>query len=224
MRAAKRPTAQWRPISRAFSVVPDFVVETVVTRFPQTSIPFGRLLNLHSPGRPHGYHVTGTNMLRLRKQKSTAPETPILQPNAAGVDVGANEIYIAVPADRDSQAVRRFRTFTGDLKAAADWLKRCGIESVAMESTSVYWIPFFQILEESGFTVFLVNARHSEERPRPQVGRRRLSMAAIPALGGTATRLLQARAGGMRCTFGCATSRKPGADRKLACAAHAKGA
>jgi len=104
-------------------------------------------------------------MLRLRKQKSASPETPILQPNAAGVDVGANEIYIAVPADRDSQAVRRFRTFTGDLKAAADWLKRCGIESVAMESTSVYWIPFFQILEESGFTVFLVNARHVKNVP-----------------------------------------------------------
>lgn len=110
-------------------------------------------------------HVMGANMLRLRKQKSTSLETPILQPNAAGVDVGANEIYIAVPADRDSQTVRHFRTFTGDLKAAADWLKRCGIQSVAMESTSVYWIPFFQILEESGFTVFLVNARHVKNVP-----------------------------------------------------------
>jgi transposase len=79
--------------------------------------------------------------------------------------VGANEIYIAVPPDRDSQVVRRFRTFTADLKAAADWLKQCGIETVAMESTSVYWIPFFQILEASGFTVFLVNAWHVKNVP-----------------------------------------------------------
>jgi hypothetical protein len=101
----------------------------------------------------------GANMLRLRKQKSTSPETPILQPNAAAVDGGANEIYIAVPADRDSQTVRRFRTFTGDLKAAADWLKRCGIQSVAMESTSVYWIPSFLFLDDSSVPVFLVPAR-----------------------------------------------------------------
>ena len=79
--------------------------------------------------------------------------------------MGANEIYIAVPPDRDSKVVRRFRTFTGDLKAAADWLKPCGIETVAMESTSVYWILFFQILEESGFTVFLVNAWHVKNVP-----------------------------------------------------------
>ena len=79
--------------------------------------------------------------------------------------MGANEIYIAVPPDRDSQVVRRFRTFTADLKAAADWLKRCGIETVAMESTSVYWILFFQILEASGFTVFLVNAWHVKNVP-----------------------------------------------------------
>jgi transposase len=104
-------------------------------------------------------------MLRVRKDKSASPATGILQANAAGVDVGASEIYIAVPPDRDAQAVRHFRTFTADLKAAADWLKRCGIESVAMESTGVYWIPFFQILEASGFKVFLVNARHVKHVP-----------------------------------------------------------
>jgi transposase len=88
-----------------------------------------------------------------------------LNPNAAGVDVGATEIYIAAPADRDSQPVRHFSTFTEDLHAAADWLKSCNIETVAMESTGVYWIPFFQILEARGFQVFLVNAHHVKNVP-----------------------------------------------------------
>lgn len=91
--------------------------------------------------------------------------THVLQPNAAGVDIGATEIYIAVPPDRDSQPVRSFRTFTAELKAAAEWLKQCRIETVAMESTGVYWIPFFQILEAAGFKVFLVNARHVKNVP-----------------------------------------------------------
>jgi transposase len=94
-------------------------------------------------------------MPRRRTPQTLSPSTPgILQPNAAGVDVGATEIYIAVPADRDSRPVRCFRTFTADLNAAAEWLQQCRIESVAMESTGVYWIPFFQILEAAGFEVF----------------------------------------------------------------------
>lgn len=105
-------------------------------------------------------------MPRRRTPQTLSPSTPgILQPNAAGVDVGATEIYIAVPADRDSRPVRCFRTFTADLNAAAEWLQQCRIESVAMESTGVYWIPFFQILEAAGFEVFLVNARHVKNVP-----------------------------------------------------------
>jgi len=105
-----------------------------------------------------------------RKQKNNKKKigTPVLHclnGNAAGVDVGATEIYIAVPPDRDLQPVRRFSTFTEDLHAAATWLKGCKIETVAMESTGVYWIPFFQILEAQGFTVFLVNARHVKNVP-----------------------------------------------------------
>jgi len=99
------------------------------------------------------------------KKKVSVPELHCLNPNAAGVDVGATEIYIAVPVDRDPQAVRCFSTFTEDLHAAAKWLKTCKIETVAMESTGVYWIPFFQILEAQGFTVFLVNARHVKNVP-----------------------------------------------------------
>src|ERR1700688_3288950 len=101
-------------------------------------------------------------MSRRRKNNRTtgAPVLHCLNPHAAGVDVGATEIYIAVPVDRDPRPVRRFSTFTEDLRAAAAWLKSCHIETVAMESTGVYWIPFFQILEAQGFSVFLVHARH----------------------------------------------------------------
>ena len=70
-----------------------------------------------------------------------SPVVRVLEPNAAGIDIGAAEIYVAVPSDRDSQPVRRFSTFTDDLIALAEWLKACGIDSVAMESTSVYWAP-----------------------------------------------------------------------------------
>jgi transposase len=80
--------------------------------------------------------------------------------NAAGIDIGAEEVYVAVPPGRDTESVRIFPTFTADLQRMADWLKACRIESVAMESTGVYWIPVYDILEERGFQVCLVNARH----------------------------------------------------------------
>ena len=105
-------------------------------------------------------------MRRKPDEQNKLPVTPpLLQPNAAGVDIGATEIYIAVPSDRDPQPVRSFRSFTEDLRSAAHWLRRCGIQSVAMESTGVYWIPFFQILEDAGFEVVLVNARHVKNVP-----------------------------------------------------------
>jgi transposase len=105
----------------------------------------------------------------LKTKKKTQPRglspAPVLELNAAGVDIGATEIYIAVPPDRDSQPVRRFATFTEDLLAAADWLQRCRIETVAMESTGVYWIPLFQILEARGLRVCLVNAHYVKNVP-----------------------------------------------------------
>lgn len=91
--------------------------------------------------------------------------THVCEANAAGIDVGSTEMYVAVPPDRDSQCVRQFATFTSDLLRLADWLKQCRITSVAMESTSVFWIPLFQILEERGFRVCLVNARHVKNVP-----------------------------------------------------------
>jgi len=78
--------------------------------------------------------------------------------NAAGIDLGATVHFVAVPPGRDPEgAVRRFETFTADLHALADWLERCGIETVAMESTGVYWIPLYELLESRGFEVLLIN-------------------------------------------------------------------
>lgn len=90
---------------------------------------------------------------------------PTVNPHAAGMDIGAREIYVAVPADSDPEPVRSFTTFTDDLRAIADWLKACGVRTVAMESTGVYWIPVFQILESAGFEVCLVNSRHVKNVP-----------------------------------------------------------
>jgi len=85
--------------------------------------------------------------------------------HAAGIDVGSKSHWVAVPEDRDEKPVREFRSFTQDLHALADWLEACGIETVAMESTGVYWIPLYELLEERGFEVLLVNARHVKNVP-----------------------------------------------------------
>lgn len=85
--------------------------------------------------------------------------------NAAGVDVGSNSHYVAVPEGLDEQSVREFRSFTTDLHRLADWLEGCGIDTVAMESTGVYWISLYEILEERGFEVVLVNARDFKSVP-----------------------------------------------------------
>ena len=85
--------------------------------------------------------------------------------NAAGLDIGSAEIWACVPEERDEQPVRPFDTFTVDLYALADWLEACGVDTVAMESTGVYWIPIYEILEARGFQVYLVNARHIKNVP-----------------------------------------------------------
>lgn len=84
----------------------------------------------------------------------------VLNPNAAGIDVGSEAHYVAVPSDRSDTPVRSFGSFTKDIHALAHWLKSCGIETVAMESTGIYWVQLYLILEEYGFEVFLVNAQH----------------------------------------------------------------
>jgi transposase len=82
-----------------------------------------------------------------KKSNRRCDTLPILHPDAAGIDVEASELHVAVSADRDPQPVRSFPKFTRDLYALVDWLKRYGIHSVAMKATSVYWIPMYQILE-----------------------------------------------------------------------------
>ena len=82
-----------------------------------------------------------------------------INPNAAGIDIGAREIFCCVPADRAKQSVRRFGTKTPDLEEMAQWLKDCRIETVAMEATGIYWIPSFQLLEKKAIKVVLVNPR-----------------------------------------------------------------
>jgi len=103
-------------------------------------------------------------MSRKTKPASVEPLL-VVNPNAAGLDVGSEEMWAAVPADRDPQPVRVFGTFTPDLYALADWLEACGIETVVMESTGVYWIPVYEILEARGFQVQVVNARHVKNVP-----------------------------------------------------------
>jgi transposase len=98
---------------------------------------------------------------KIQKQKSL----PFIQPDAAGIDIGATEIYVAVSEERDIRPVRKFATFTEDLHRLADWLMACSIKTVAMESTGVYWIALFQILESRGLEVCLVNARHVKGVP-----------------------------------------------------------
>jgi transposase len=80
--------------------------------------------------------------------------------NAAGIDIGSERHMVAVPEGRDKVSVREFGTFTADLESLAAWLKQCGVTTVAMESTGVYWIPLFELLERRGFEVKLVDARH----------------------------------------------------------------
>jgi transposase len=84
----------------------------------------------------------------------------VAHPNAAGIDIGSASHFVAVRADAVDTPVREFLTFTQDLEALARWLTECGVDVVAMESTGVYWIPLYELLESRGFTVHLVNARH----------------------------------------------------------------
>ena len=100
------------------------------------------------------------NRRRKFKVQSLPQQLQHINVNAAGIDIGAEQHLVAVPEGRDEVSVRTFGTFTADLVALAAWLKQCGVTTVAMESTGVYWIPLFELLERSGFEVKLVDARH----------------------------------------------------------------
>jgi transposase len=102
---------------------------------------------------------------RSRKQTSQSGQLAVIHPRAAGIDIGSTFHVVAVPRELDERPVRKFRTFSGDLHQLADWLTAIGITTVAMESTGVYWIPVFEILEARGFEVLLVNARDVKHVP-----------------------------------------------------------
>jgi transposase len=99
---------------------------------------------------------------RVKKQKPipVSDDMPVMNRNAAGIDVGATESWVSVPPDRSQEPIRRFEMFTRDLNQLGEWLKQCGIETVAMESTGIYWVAISQILERHGLEVVLVNAKH----------------------------------------------------------------
>lgn len=101
----------------------------------------------------------------MTPSKTSKVTLPTIHPNAAGIDIGATRHWVSVPSGRVPESVRNFGCFTADLYALSAWLKQCQIETVAMESTGVYWIPLFQILEAQGFDVNLVNAHHVKTVP-----------------------------------------------------------
>ena len=104
--------------------------------------------------------------MNRKRSKSRVDRTmPMIHPNAAAIDVGATLHMAAVRADRATEPVRSFGTFTTDLYRLVDWFTECGVETIVMESTSVYWIPIFELLDARGFTVFLVNARDAKHVP-----------------------------------------------------------
>jgi transposase len=100
-----------------------------------------------------------------RRLRSEDPGLEVMHPQAAGIDIGNSAHYVAVRPERDPEPVRRFACFTADLHRLADWLQACGVETVAMQSTGVYWMPLYEILETRGFAVYLVNARHTKNLP-----------------------------------------------------------
>ena len=155
---------------------------------------------------------------KTQKQKSL----PFIEPDAAGIDIGATEIYVAVPEERDIRPVRKFATFTEDLHALADWLMTCSIKTVAMESTGVYWIALFQILESRGLEVCLVNAPPCQRGAGSQNRHPGLPVAAIPPHCGIGARIFPACAGRLYGSQYRAPPRQPAQERLTPSAAHAQ--
>lgn len=116
-------------------------------------------------GKPDAGKNNERKKYRRRKGKRLPKRLDLVTENAAGIDIGSREHYVCVPEDRDEEPVQVFGCFTPDLERMAEWLKSCGIETVAMESTGVYWIPVYRVLEKHGLEVQLVDARHVKYVP-----------------------------------------------------------
>jgi transposase len=118
------------------------------------------------PTQPHWHEMNRKQRLEtMRKIQSEDLSLEMVHPDAAGIDIANESHCVAVPPTRDSQPVRRFGCTTAELKAMAEWLKQCRIQTIAMQSTGVYWIAVYDIPEEAGFEVYLVNARESKNLP-----------------------------------------------------------
>ena len=139
--------------------------DCIIGEAPIGAIPLGRVATVRGSLRRHAYAAMVEAMMS-RRQSSAKPEgLSQLNLNAAGIDVGATSHFVAVPADRAEQPVQEFEAFTADLYRLADWLAECGVETVVMESTGVYWIPLFGVLEDRGFRVMLVDPRRIKNVP-----------------------------------------------------------
>src|ERR1700740_3244512 len=116
---------------------------------------------------PNHWHEMNRKQRRemTRKIQSEDLNLEVMHPDAAGIDIGNESHYVAVAPTRASEPVRRFGCTTGELKQMADWLKQCGIRTVAMQSTGVYWIAVYDILEAVGFEVYLVDGRETKNLP-----------------------------------------------------------
>ena len=137
----------------------------LVTRL--SVIPFKRLPFICPPCLAvlHHYLILENRPMQSKKKKRRHTHPQVINPHAAGIDCGASAHYVAVPPSMSEEPVRRFSSFTHDLHALADWLTECGVETVAMESTGVYWVALYDLLEARGFEVVLVNARAVKHVP-----------------------------------------------------------
>ena len=139
--------------------------DCIIGDAPVRAIPLGRVATVRGSLWRHAYTATVEMMMNRRKGNAEPEGLSLLNLNAAGIDVGATSDFVAVPADRVEQPVQEFEAFTADLYRLADWLAECGVETVVMESTGVYWIPLFGVLEERGLEVMLVDPRRIKNVP-----------------------------------------------------------
>ena len=166
---------------------------------PVGAIPFHRLFDVRDSLQRHASKAgRGGNDEQRQEQAQNRRRLSRLNLNSAGIDVGATSHFVAVPADRAEQPVQEFEAFTADLYRLADWLAECGVETVVMESTGVYWIPLFGVLEERGFQVMLVDPRRIKNVPGRKTGCAGLSVAAAVAHLRAAVGSLSARRADIR--------------------------
>jgi hypothetical protein len=113
-----------------------------------------------------GQRLNGRERRELANRLDSAdPGLEVVNRHAAGIDIGKESHYVAVPAGRDEQPVRAFGSWTADLERMAEWMKACGIETVVMQSTGVYWMAVDDVLQSHGLHVNLVDARGTKSLP-----------------------------------------------------------